>query len=74
MGGRGREETGSEREGMTGKGGEGSGMGRDRRNAQRARRMNQNMQQWGLGGQGEPLECFRDMGCGEVTRTQWRWQ
>jgi hypothetical protein len=33
----------------------GSGMGRDRKDAQRVRRINLNMQQWGLGGKGNFL-------------------
>jgi hypothetical protein len=47
MSGRGREE---------GKRGSGSGMGGDRREAQRAKRMNGNMQLWGMGGCGGVVE------------------
>jgi hypothetical protein len=36
--------------------------GRNRRDAQRIRRINQNMRQWSLGGQGKPLESPRDLG------------
>ena len=45
MGGRGRKETRWERRGVMGKGGAESDMGKDRKDAQRARRMNQNIQQ-----------------------------
>jgi hypothetical protein len=48
MGGRVKEETGWER--GREKVGAGSGMGRDRRDVQRARRMDGIMQQWGRGG------------------------
>jgi hypothetical protein len=35
----------------------------DRRESQRARRMNGNMQQCVVGGLGKPLESHRDLGC-----------
>jgi hypothetical protein len=40
----------------------GSGMRKNRRDAQRTRRMNQNVQQQGLGGKGKPLGIARDLG------------
>jgi hypothetical protein len=52
MGAKKREEPGWERRGNSGKAGAGSGIGRYRRDAQRARRMNRNLQQWGLRGRG----------------------
>lgn len=49
MGGRGGRKLGWESGGRRGKGGTGSGMRRDRKDAQRVRRINLSMQQWGLG-------------------------
>ena len=49
---------------------EGSGMGEDRIEALRARRMNQNMQHCGVGA-GEPLESLRDLGCERLPGLKW---
>jgi hypothetical protein len=56
---------GVEKEGGRGgrKVGAGSSIGRNRREVLRARRKNENMQQYGMGNLGEPLESLRYLGC-----------
>ena len=59
MGGRRREEPGQERGKREEMGRQNQVWGKDRREAQRARKMNQNMQKWGLGIRGPSRKSQR---------------